>query len=808
MPDPLADIRVLDLTDESGLLTGRILADLGADVVLVEPPNGSRARGIAPFVDDQPGPERSYRHLYFNANKRSIVLDLTTLDDRARLLDLVGSSDLLLETAAPGTLGAIGLDHDVLRARNPSLIQVSLTPFGLAGEWAGWKGNDLTGAAASGLLQISGERDDPPAHGPAFPAYTMAALTAASAAMIGLWGRDTQFGRPGSHFDISIQEAASFATIQTSNPNHYTSRGEIPVRPALSQTMRCADGKWVGVNVLANHLAEFIELLDEAGIEHDFTADDWQVQHSGGAVWKYLDNPLQYKAMELATRYSRDEFLEKMWLQGSAAMPTMDFQQMLESEHYRVSGQFRDLPNDVLSRSFSFSRSPVGGVIPQRPIKRAPLLGEHSSAVLPPPGDQHLPQPFAQPMAEIPQMPLAGIRVLDFTWVLAGPLGTRILSNFGAEVIKVESSVRMDSLRGQALPGNRYHADLGDLFNDANTGKRSLTLDLTSARGRELIRDLIAKSDVVVNNYTSGKLAAMGFPYEELRELNPKLVLIHLPGVGGDSPWVSHRTLGNLLMAASGQNFLMGLPERPPRGMGIAYPDFTTPHLFVASALAALREAQRSGRGREIELSQLSATVSLLGAEWMRFVHTGKQPARPGNRDPNYCPHGVYPTRADSNDEDDQWIAIAVGSDHEWRALAALMGDAAPQDASRYATDAGRRANEDTLEAHLATWTATHNHWTLAELLQDVGIAAAPVENLRDMIETDPQMRHHYQRIRQPSDPDFEITIDGEPIRLTGRDRMLERAPTLGAHNEYVLREILGLTQQDFDALVVNGVVA
>ena len=805
MPDPLADVRVLDLTNDTGVLAGRILADLGADVVLIEPPAGSPARHVAPFVDDQPGPERSYRHLYFNANKRSLVLDLSASADRERLLDLVARSDLLLETAAPGAMEAIGLGHDDLRTRNPGLIQVSITPFGLDGEWAAWKGNDLTGSAAGGLLQISGERDDPPAHGPAFPAYTMAALTAASAAIIGLRGRDMQPGRPGSHFDISIQEATSFATVQTSNPNHYTWRDEIPVRPALSQTLRCADGKWVGVNVLANRLAEFIELLDEAGVEHDFTADNWQVQHSGGGAWKYLENPLQYKAMELAAKYPRDEFLEKMWSHGSAAMPTLDFQQMLESEHYRVSGQFHDVPHDAIGRSFSFSRSPVDGVIPQRPIQRAPLLGEHSADLLAATSDDTEP---SEGRAELPPLPLAGIRVLDFTWVVAGPLGTRILANFGAEVIKVESSVRMDALRAQLLPGNRYHVDLGDLFNDANTGKCSLTLDLTSDRGRDLIRDLIAKSDVVVNNYTAGKLAAMGFPYEELRDLNPKLVLIHLPGVGGDSPWVSHRTLGNLLMAASGQNFLMGFPDRPPRGMGIAYPDFTSPHLLVASALAALREAERSGEGREIQLSQLSATVSLLGAEWMRFAQTGQQPPRPANRDPNYCPHGVYPTRGDPNDGDDQWIALAVASDDEWSMLAGLMGDAAPSDPALYATDAGRRANEDHLDASLAAWTATQDRWALAALLQTAGIAAAPVENLRDMIETDPQMRDHYQRIRQPSDPDFEITIDGEPIRLAGQDRVLERAPTLGEHNEYVLREILGLSQQEFDTLVADRVVA
>ena len=767
-----------------------VVGDLGCGT-------GRLSGRLAPFVDETAGAERSYRHLYFNANKRSLVLDPSQEDDRERLRELAASSDVLLTTSTPGLMATLGLSYDDLRAVNPGLIYTSITPFGLEGEWASWKATDLVASAAGGLLQVTGERDDPPTHGPAFPAYTMAGLTAASGTLIALWGRETQAGRPGVHLDISMQEATSFAVVQTSNPNHYTWRGDIPVRPALSQSMRCADGKWVGVNIMPTRMEEFISLLDEAGVEHSFTVDDWQLVHAAGAAWKYLENPLQYKAMELAARYPRDEFLEKIWRSGMPAMPTLDFPQMLDSEHYRVSGQFHDVEHETLGRPLRFSRGPVDAVAPERPLRRAPLLGEDAESA---PWAEAASTPQADPSAAMPEMPLAGIRVVDFTWVAAGPLGTRILANFGAEVIKVESSVRMDTLRNQMLPGDRYHVDLCDLFNDANTGKRSVTLDLTTERGRELIRELIAVSDVVIDNYTSGKLAKMGFAYDELRRRNPKLVMLHLPGVGGDSPWVSHRTLGNLLMAASGQNSLMGFPGRPPRGMGIAYPDFTSPHLVVTSVLAALREAERSGEGREMLLSQLSATVSLLGAEWMRFSHTGEQPPLPGNRDPNFCPHGVFRTSGD-----DTWIAIAVASDEEWAALAELIGGEMLVD---FATEAGRRAAEDDLDACVEAWTQDQDRWELATTLQEHGIAAAPVENLRDMIETDPQMRRHYQRIRQPSDPDFEIVIDGEPIRFAGQDRVLERAPMLGEHNEYVLGEILGLSQQEFDGLVVNGVIA
>ena len=180
----------------------------------------------------------------------------------------------------------------------------------------------------------------------------------------------------------------------------------------------------------------------------------------------------------------------------------------------------------MVARPLNFSRSPVAGVEPERPIRRAPALGEDTDAVLA--TERTLPASDAS--ASMPAKPLAGVRIVDFTWVAAGPFGTRILSNFGAEVFKVESSVRPDPLRVTWLPGGRRHSDLGDLFNDANTGKRSLTLDLTKEGARNLVRELVAKSDVVMNNYTAGKLAQMGFPYEELRKINPKIVLLHLPG--------------------------------------------------------------------------------------------------------------------------------------------------------------------------------------------------------------------------------------------------------------------------------------
>jgi len=811
---PLAGIRVLDLADESAVLATRLLADLGAEVILVEPPGGSPARHLAPFLDGVPGPERAYRHLHHNAGKRSVVLDLDGPQGAERFRALAAAADVLVETAPAGAMGARGFGPEQLHALNPHLVYVSVTPFGQeAGPRAGWRANDLVAGAAGGLVAVSGERADPPVHGPAYPSYALASLHTAAGALIALHGRDRHPDRPGVHVDISLQESTLAALVQTSNPNTWTWRGEIPPRPGLSQALECADGHWVGVNVLATRVAEFIAILEAEGVEHELTGD-WRQVHAGRAPWRSLENPLQYAAIRLARRVTRERFLERMWSMNSAALPVLDFPGMAASEHYRANEQFGPVHHELLGVDLSFVRSAVDALTHRPRPGRAPALGEHTESILrslPPPAGATAAAPVAvaRPAVRggaartLPERPLEGIRVVDLCWVLAGPLGTRMLASFGADVIKVESAARPDGLRNAPQPDGRYAPDLGDVFNDANPGKRSLTLDLREERAKELLLELIARSDVVVDNFTSGALARMGFPYARLRAANPRVVVAHMSGPGPRGPWAPRRTLGNLLMAASGLSYLMGFPGRPPRGVGVAYPDFTSPPLIVAQVLAALRRRERTGEGCEIDFPQLSGTVSLLGAEWMAYARTGVQPPRPGNGDPNESPHGVYPTRGE-----DAWCAIAVRGDAEWARMAGAMGEPALARDPRFATHAARKANEDALEALVSAWTASWDGWELGDHLQRAGVAACPVEHLRDLIERDPLMRDHYQRVRQPSDPSVEITIDREAIRFAGHDRTLRRAPIRGEHSEEIVCGLLGRPREEFDALVAAGVIA
>ncbi len=806
-PRPLDGVRVIDLADRSAALAGRLLADLGAEVILVEPPSGNRCRHLAPFLDKLPGPDRSFDHLFFNANKRSVVLDLDEEPDRARFLDLVATAAIVIETEHPDRLEAIGLGHQVLADASPGLIQISVTPHGLDGPWRHRSATDLTSAAAGGLVWVSGEPKGTPVNGGATPAYAMASLGATSAAMIALTNAAGDPDAESVHIDLSLQEAAVMAVMQTATPTNWTWFDRIPRRPGLSAALRCADGGYVGLLVRPDRFDRFLDWCDTVGIEHGMTSEDWQ--------WSLLtaprqDNPVSAATLALAEVLTRDEFAAGALDADIVCLPVLDFDDLAEHEQYRVNDQFLTVHHDDLDRDLGFVRSPVDAMADGVDIRPAPLLGQHQHLLDELPARPAPPEPAnRRPRSSTPQDParaLEGIRVVDFGWVLAAPIGTRLLASFGAEVIRVESSRKPDSMRQQLGPDGKPDPDLGGLFNTVNAGKKSLTVDLTTEEGMTLITDLIATSDLVINNFRPGAMDRMGLGFDVLRQLKDDIVLLNMPGAHRKGPWAVRSSMGNILMAASGFNMLTGFEGERPRGIGIAYPDFTSPHLLVATALAALRQRDHTGAGQELHLAQLAGIVGLLGADWMHYVATGRQPPRPNNRDPNHCPHGIYPARP-SSDSDDEWVAIAVGSDEEWRGLCHAMGRLDLVDDDRFATHKKRKKNEDAIDAEVSAWTASQDKWSSAERCQVAGVAAAPVEHLADTYERDPQLRDHYQIVNQPNAPGVDIPIDREMARWRGQEHHLVRAPMLGEHNEYVVRELLGRSEQDYIDLLVGGIL-
>lgn len=834
MSRALDGIRVLDLTNRSAALAGRVLADLGAEVIMVEPPGGSSIRRLAPFLDDEPGPEHSLAHQYFNANKASVVLDPTREANRSVFTSLVATADVLIDSAPPGWFESRGLSHQELRRHNPDLIQVSVTPFGLDSPWAHRKANDLVAGAAGGLVWLCGEPRSIPVQGAADPSYTMAGLAAASAAVIALTGRWRAYGssaddgpRPegagwGTHIDVSLQEATTMAVMQTATPSHWTWHQRIPRRPGLSNALRCADGGHVGVLVRPDRFDAFLAWCDRVGVDHQMTSDDWE--------WSLLsaprqNNPVVAATLALAAALTRDEFASGALEADLVCLPMLDFDDIAHHEQYLVNDQFLTVDHPGLDRSLGFVRSPVDALADGVEIRPAPLLDadRHLLDDLPPapaadpaadpvpvsggaPGGGPDPSPIPAALIPDPAKALAGLRVVDFGWVLAAPIGTRLLASFGAEVIRVESSSKPDSMRSQLGPDGKPDPDLGGLFNSVNAGKKSLAVDVSTPEGMEVITDLIATADAVVNNFRPGAMERMGLGYDALRQLKDDIVLLNLPGAHRQGPWAVRSSMGNILMAASGFNLLTGFEGERPRGLGIAYPDFTSPHLLVSTLLAAIHQREVTGAGQEIHLTQLSGMVSLLGAEWMGYVDSGRQPPRRANRDPNYCPHGVYPATP-SVHSDDEWVALAVAGDNQWAALCRLMGTTDLVDNPRFRTRADRKANERSVDAVVREWTSQLDKWECAQMCQEAGIAAAPVEHLADTFGRDPQLVDHYQTVHQPSAPSVDIPIDREAARWRGRDHHLVRAPGLGEHNEYVLRDLLGYSEERYVQLVLDEIL-
>lgn len=804
MSEALSGLRVLDLADRSAALAGRILADLGAEVILVEPPGGNSIRHQAPFLDDEATVEHSFAHLHLNANKQSVTLDLDAAADRDRFLDLVATADVVIDTERPGRFDDLALSHDHLRTVRPDLIQVSVTPYGLNSEWSDRTATDITAGASGGLVWLSGERRSTPVQGGANPSYTMAGLIAASATTIALTAARNAADWSGAHIDISLQEATAMAAMQTASPAQRTWHGRIPGRPGLSNALRCADGGYVGVLVRPDRFEQFLSWCDDVGIDHGMTAKDWE--------WARLsapraNNPVAEATLALAAALTRDEFAAGALNADLVCLPVLDFNDMAGHEQYLVNEQFQTVTHNELGHELGFVRSPVDAIADGVTIVRAPLLGEHQALLdsLPPRADT--PQtPAPARVAANPAQALAGIRVVDFGWVLAAPIGTRLLASFGAEVIRVESSKKPDSMRSQIGPTGEPDPNLGGLFNSVNAGKKSLTVDLTTTAGLELVKDLIGTADVVVNNFRPGSLERMGLGYDVLSSIKPDIVLLNLPGAHRKGPWAVRSSMGNILMAASGFNMLTGFPNERPRGVGVAYPDFTSPHLLVSTILAALRQRDLQGHGQQLHLSQLSGMVSLLGVEWMQFAATGQQPPRPANRDANYCPHGVFPA-IPSEHSDDEWVAVAVGDDAQFGALCNLMGRPELTGDARFATHTARKANEDELDALVTAWTATADKWTLADQCQAAGIAAAAVEHLADMLEQDPQLKHHYQIVQQPTAPDIDIPINREAATWIGSEHRLTRSPLMGEHNEYVVREVLGRSEEQYIELLLADIL-
>ncbi len=411
--------------------------------------------------------------------------------------------------------------------------------------------------------------------------------------------------------------------------------------------------------------------------------------------------------------------------------------------------------------------------------------------------------------------PLEGVRVIDLTRIVAGPNATRLLATMGAEVIRVEwhDDRAIDLLRGvrPTVPGGEADSvNRSGLFNNINPGKYGITLNMNVPQGRDLFKRLITRATVLCENYSPGQMERWELGYDTLREINPGLIYLQITGMGKSGTYKNYLSVGPTAQALSGLTHMSGFPEpMPPGGWGYSYLDHSTGYYGAMLVQAALLQRRRTGRGCYIDLSQTEVGIMLSGTATLEAQVTGKPTARHGNRmqAAAWAPHGAYPCRGA-----DEWIAIAVQTDEQWEALVAEISAPGWTRDAHFQTTVGRKAHEDDLDRLLAECTKNEDRYDLMHRLQRRGVPAGVVQKSVDRYTRDPQLQERGYFVPLPQSEIGTWPIEGFPAQcqnmridvggLPGR-----AAPIMGEDNDYVYRDILGLTPEEIAALREDWII-
>src|SRR5882724_2195141 len=746
-PGMLAGLRVIEIADERAEYTGLLLAGLGAEVIKIEPPEGNATRRIGPFLDDEPGLERSLFFWNYNRNKKSVVLDLQSGAGHEDMLQLLGGADILLDASCGALNEVLELGHAALNARFPQVLIRSMTPFGDDGPWKDLKSSDLIHLALGGIMMNCGydpdpnlEYDTPPIAPQIWHAYHIAGEQMATGIIAALIHRE----RSGEGQDVSlaIHEAVSKNPEQdlmywvmrrvplwrltcrhaSEGPNH---------SPSICHTK---DGRWFITHGMgARDLKNVVPLLSKYGAQADLQPPppdaDLRARQVPGTAGS---DEKRAHMLDVVQRFVRAwTYKEMPWREAQDAgllwAPLRKPHENALDEHWLARKTFADVEHPELGRSFRYPTSKWLATKTSWQVgRRAPLLGEDTEAVL---GEAaRRPSVPARPRrVEHPRLsalhnkpfPLQGIKILDFAWFLASAGGTRFLAAMGAESFKVEWKDNPDTrlaamapVGGRAardaatgpLPGVR-DSDMGGQFNNKNAGKRGISLNIRHPKGLQIAKDLVRVCDVVTEGFSPGVLQRLGLGYDVMKSIRPDIIYIQQSGMGANGRCGVMRTLGPVGAAFGGQGEVSGLPEPAmPVGWGYSYLDWMGAYGYALALLGAIYHRERTGEGQWIDASQCESGIFLTGATILDWSANGRAWRRYGNRSPYKpaAPHGAYRCAGT-----DCCINDAGSTEAEFQALAQVAGQGAWLDDRRFATLAQRLLHQDALDAAVEAWTLT-----------------------------------------------------------------------------------------------------
>lgn len=786
----LQGYRALDLTGLSGQLCGRMLGDLGMEVIKIEPPGGDPGRNLPPFVRSADGKRLSTTFAHLNAGKASKVLDLDNESDRRTFRQLVETADVVLEGFQPGELDAKGLGYKDLSAINPGIVVASITGFGQTGPKKNLACNDLVALAQSGFLYIAGDPSMAPVRPPETQAYYFASVFAAAGALAALYRRE-RTGQ-GDHVDASMQETLAtqehiirlWANEKIIAKRAGSQHGSV----APARIFPCRDG-FVYLYVTRQHWKLFLAVWQDHPAVFD--APEWL-----NNVYRRAHADELNPAVEAFLRqFTMAEITELLQEKGIPCVPVNTPMGFANDEHV----QGRGFMAAVDHAGFGKTRQPAMPFVidgERVPVGSVPQLDSWRES-----RGERAARPKAAAGAHSGNGPLDGMRIVSFDHVLAGPYGTTILAELGADVIKIESSKGgMDPFR---FFGTGEDPNVSPRFLEFNRNKRSFTVNLKHPKGQPVLHDLIAKADAVLDNYSVDVVGRIGLGYDQLCKVKPDIVNLRMPGLGTTGPKRYFSTVGVNITAFTGLTYLWNHPgvTHPPIGSQTVFPDYVSGVLCAIIIISGVLHRDRQKRGAFIDLAQSEATAFMIGPSLMEAAASGIDPQPIGNASLAAAPHDCYPCQGE-----DRWCVIAAETEPQWAALARVLGPEVAQD-SRFQSVDDRLKHRDELNAVISRWTEGQDAFAVMDRLQQAGVPSGVVQTGEDLV-NDPQLKARNFIVAVDNPRLGRVVLPNFPLQFAN-SKLTRRweFPVLGKDTETVLREVVGYSDEQIAAHKKDGVL-
>ena len=793
---PLAGYTVVDLsTGIAGAYCTKLLADGGADVVKVEPPEGDPLRSwSASGAAIQPADDGAL-FSFLAGSKHSLVADPEAGDDLELINRLLSSADAAVWSAGSKVAEHPTFTPSAIHHRHSHLTVTSITPFGLEGPWGDRAATEFTLQAWSGgIIGLGrGEPERPPVFVGGQVGEYLAGAYASAATLASRWRQIG--GAAGELLDLSMLETQILCL--TYYPVTYFEMLGRPWRDARRPTVpgvaQARDGL---VNLGCGTAQQWFDLCAMVGHPE----------------WIDEDSPLTIT--ESANVYAEEI---GAWMASNSVADIRELATAFRIPNGPVAHGANIASLDQFRARGSFVRHPRGEFVqPGHPYRMrpallrrpqpAPRLGEHTARYR---AAHVTPRPAPTTSGPADRLPFAGLRVLDMTTFWAGPSCTHFLAMLGADVIHVESTRRPDGTRliaGVPITESQWW-EKSPIFAALNTNKKGLTLDLQSPRGRELLCRLIATCDVVVENFTPRVLDQMGLDFAAIQSIRPDAVMLRMPGFGLDGPWRDNPAFAYVIEAASGLTWLTGYPDRTPYDPYSVGDPNAGVHALNA-LLLALEHRRRTGQGVFVEAAMVDAALSISAEQVIEYSAYGALLEREGNRGPTAAPQNLYRTAdIDEFGRLDSWVAIAVATDAQWESLRDALGSPSWATDSALSAAAGRRAQHDLIDERLAGWCEHRSADNVVTVLWDAGVPVAKVMQPHRQTELDQlAFRGFFEELDHPVNG--RANLSTVPVRFSGGPGRFHTnpAPLLGQHNHELLAE-LGLTESEIADLEADGII-